>query len=46
MVAVIFAMFVAATFVIAYNAPQNPRTKYNFNSDWRVFVGDASGAEA
>src|SRR5688572_30066535 len=22
------------------------RTKYNFNSDWKVFVGDATGAES
>src|SRR4051812_39237717 len=23
----------------------SPRQKYNFNSDWKVFVGDAAGAE-
>src|SRR5687768_5507995 len=24
----------------------SPRIKYNFNSDWKVFTGDAKGAEA
>ncbi|MDQ3813291.1 MAG: beta-galactosidase, partial [Armatimonadota bacterium] len=30
----------------AYEPPQNPRTKYNFNAGWRVNVGDVTGAEA
>jgi beta-galactosidase len=30
----------------AYEAPQNPRTKYNFNAGWRVNAGDVAGAEA
>ncbi|HYO09277.1 MAG TPA: DUF4982 domain-containing protein [Tepidisphaeraceae bacterium] len=28
------------------SADASPRRAYNFNSDWRVFVGDAPGAEA
>lgn len=31
---------------LAYDAPQNPRAKYNFNSGWRLNVGDVPGAEA
>ena len=27
------------------NAPKSERVKYNFNSDWKVFVGDAKGAD-
>src|SRR5215203_6257087 len=27
-------------------APQSRRAKYNFNSGWRLFVGDPAGAEA
>jgi hypothetical protein len=30
----------------AFEPPQNPRAKYNFNAGWRVKVGDATGAEA
>jgi Beta-galactosidase/beta-glucuronidase len=25
--------------------PQSPRQKYNFNSGWKLFVGDAAGAD-
>ena len=32
--------------VQAYDAPQNPRVKYNFNAGWRLQVGDLTGAEA
>jgi len=35
---------------IAYSAfavtPSSPRARYNFNSDWKLFVGDPAGAEA
>jgi beta-galactosidase len=31
---------------LAYEPPQNPRTKLNFNAGWRLNVGDVSGAEA
>jgi len=30
----------------SYQPPRNARTKYNFNSGWRLFVGDQKGAEA
>jgi beta-galactosidase len=30
----------------AYEPPQNPRMKYNFNANWHVNVGDVPGAEA
>lgn len=26
-------------------SPASPRVKYNFNSDWKLFVGDQAGAE-
>jgi len=26
-------------------SPSSPRVKYNFNSDWKLFVGDPAGAE-
>lgn len=38
----IFSFFALAGVVFAQNFQ---RTKYNFNSDWKLFVGDASGAE-
>jgi beta-galactosidase len=31
---------------LAYEPPQSPRTKYDFNAGWRVNVGDVTGAEA
>ena len=36
----------AITTTIFAEPPASPRTKYNFNSDWLVKVGDESGAEA
>ncbi len=30
----------------SYEPPRSERTKYNFNSGWRLFVGDKKGAEA
>src|SRR6266700_7974034 len=35
-----------ALLVLAPFAPAAERAKYNFNPDWRVMVGDISGAEA
>ncbi|MDQ3063507.1 MAG: DUF4982 domain-containing protein [Acidobacteriota bacterium] len=29
----------------AADTPKSPRVKYNFNSDWKLFVGDAKDAE-
>src|SRR5215212_436974 len=31
---------------VAQAAPRSPRVKYNFNSGWKLFVGDPAGAEA
>jgi len=28
----------------SYQPPRSERTKYNFNSDWKLFVGDPNGA--
>ena len=30
----------------AYEPPQNPRTQYDFNANWRLNVGDVAGAQA
>ncbi|HKP68529.1 MAG TPA: hypothetical protein VJV05_04550, partial [Pyrinomonadaceae bacterium] len=35
-----------AFFVFIFVVVASARTTYNFNSDWRVFVGDPAGAEA
>lgn len=31
---------------IVQAAPRSPRAKYNFNSGWKLFIGDPKGAEA
>lgn len=36
---VVFSLLIASIFA------QSSRTKYNFNSDWRVFVGDPNNAQ-
>ncbi len=36
----------ASTVTVAYSPPDSARSKYNFNSGWKVFVGDPAGAEA
>src|SRR3982750_339484 len=38
-------ILLSITFLISCVANAQ-RTKYNFNSNWKVFVGDAKGAEA
>src|SRR5262245_56158864 len=40
-----FLVWLTAATVAAYAAPRSPRVKYNFNSGWKVFVGDPKGAE-
>jgi beta-galactosidase len=40
----IVAIFVGVT--PAYVPPTNSRAKYNFNSNWKVFVGDPADAQA
>ena len=40
-VKIVFSLFCICFYVTAFSQ----RTKYNFNSDWKVFVGDEKGAE-
>src|SRR5689334_17191511 len=40
------ALLCAASAVCAADTPASRRAEYNFNSDWRLFVGDPAGAEA
>src|SRR5687768_11349328 len=44
-----YIIFISALTILAYSAfgiaPKSPRAKYNFNSDWKLFVGDPAGAE-
>ncbi len=42
-----FALLVSYGLVVfAYAPPENHRAKFNFNSGWKLFVGDPAGAEA
>ncbi len=38
-------MFLAVSVNVLSQASVGPRVKYNFNPDWRLFVGDVAGAE-
>jgi beta-galactosidase len=38
-------LFAALSAFAADFSPKSLRAKYNFNSDWKLFVGDASGAQ-
>ena len=40
----VFVCLFAVASAFAF-APPSPRARYNFNSDWRLFVGDPAGAE-
>ena len=40
------ALLCASTLVFAYEPPAGRRAKYNFNSGWKLLVGDPAGAEA
>src|SRR5215213_7093274 len=40
------ALLCASSVVFAYEPPAGRRAKYNFNSGWKLFVGDPAGAEA
>lgn len=40
-----FFFIIICLFQIAIIDAQSLRVKYNFNSDWKVYVGDAKGAE-
>ena len=42
----LIVLIAASTLVIADGPPRSGRTKYNFNSGWRVLVGDPKTAEA
>ncbi|HEX7318240.1 MAG TPA: DUF4982 domain-containing protein [Pyrinomonadaceae bacterium] len=39
------ALLCASTLVFAYEPPASRRAKYNFNSGWKLVVGDPKGAE-
>src|SRR5687767_681962 len=39
------ALLCASAAVFAYDPPASHRAKYNFNSGWKLFVGDPEGAE-
>ena len=41
----LIVLFSALTIFAADLSVRGERTKYNFNSDWKLFVGEASGAE-
>jgi beta-galactosidase/beta-glucuronidase len=38
-------LWCASTGALAFDPPRSQRVKYNFNSGWRLFVGDPAGAE-
>ncbi|MDT5272623.1 MAG: beta-galactosidase [Acidobacteriota bacterium] len=40
------ALLCASVVAVAEAAPRSRRVKYNFNSGWKLFVGDPAGAEA
>ncbi|HEX8191135.1 MAG TPA: DUF4982 domain-containing protein, partial [Pyrinomonadaceae bacterium] len=40
------ALLCASTLVFASGPPASRRSEYNFNSGWKLFVGDPAGAEA
>ena len=40
------SIILAATICAADFSAKSERAKYNFNSDWKLFVGDAKGAES
>ena len=41
----VVALLCGSAAVCAYDAPGSQRAKYNFNSGWKLFVGDAAGAQ-
>src|SRR5437868_4258870 len=41
-----FFLFFCVLLITNASIAQPARTKYNFNSSWKVFVGDAKGADA
>src|SRR5689334_663278 len=36
---------VSVSYIVAGRTTESPRQKYNFNSDWKLHVGDAPGAD-
>ena len=44
--AVYVGLIATSTMVAGYAPPQSHRVKYNFNSGWKVVVGDPPGAQA
>ncbi|HEX3085788.1 MAG TPA: DUF4982 domain-containing protein, partial [Pyrinomonadaceae bacterium] len=41
-----YVALLSVSTAVAFTPPRNTRTKYNFNSDWKVLVGDPANAEA
>src|SRR5436190_5384164 len=39
------ALLSASTIAASYVSPTNNRAKYNFNSNWKVFIGDPANAQ-
>lgn len=39
-------VIIISTLALAHDPPKSQRTKYNFNSGWKVFVGDPQDAQA
>ena len=39
-------LLIACSLAWAVNPPRTARTKFNFNPGWKMYVGDAAGAEA
>ena len=44
-IVILAIVFLTVNFFAADLPAQSGREKYNFNSDWKLFVGDANGAE-
>lgn len=40
----LFALLILSCFTFTVAQSPNTRTKYNFNSDWKLFIGDPPGA--
>src|SRR5207248_11789709 len=41
-----YVALLSVSTAVAFTPPRNIRTKYNFNSDWKLLVGDPPNAEA
>ncbi|MEJ6980668.1 sugar-binding domain-containing protein [Pedobacter sp. P351] len=41
----IISLLILSVFVLMASAADSPRIKYNFNPGWKLYIGDAKGAE-